>query len=356
MYQAIGLDLQGSSPEYAAKLQANLEATKAKLESANEAQLQTLTKQDLVGDTLEATIFSYFAMNNLQDDIAAQQADIISYRQPLYGKFSTSLTTSYWFGMPRNVSAAGLVMDVDRVLNSQVDKGNNVQNRMNFNQTTGNRLSAMEHLIPELMFSTEDAPAQGISAVKAIALASAAGQKIWTITQNNLELALTEMSLPSDTETEIRNSVNTGMVVTAHEQQINFNGWIGEGYIILDPDTGASAYKIAGGGNGGFISTDFADTLGFLGFAFGVIGASFLITLLLVISAIIAILLIADLVLDYSAINHRCSGLGDVIGLSVLASVAGLFFPLLFAIVLLYTSLIAAGASITVANSSSCRS
>jgi ABC-type Zn uptake system ZnuABC Zn-binding protein ZnuA len=118
VYQAIGLDLQGSSPEYAAKLQANLEATKAKLESANEAQLQTLTKQDLVGDTLEATIFSYFAMNNLQDDIAAQQADIISYRQPSYGKFSTSLTTSYWFGMPRNVSAAGLVMDVDRVLNS----------------------------------------------------------------------------------------------------------------------------------------------------------------------------------------------------------------------------------------------
>jgi len=82
VYQAIGLDLQGSSPEYAAKLQADLEATKATLEewseSADETQLQTLTKQDLVGDMLEATIFSYFAMNNLQDDIAAQQANIVS--------------------------------------------------------------------------------------------------------------------------------------------------------------------------------------------------------------------------------------------------------------------------------------
>ena len=57
----------------------------------------------------------------------------------------------------------------------------------------------------------------------------------------------------ADTETEIRNSVNAGMVVTAHEQSINFNGWIGEGYIILDPTTGAGAYKIAGGGNGGFL-------------------------------------------------------------------------------------------------------
>ena len=27
---------------------------------------------------LEATIFSYFTMNNLQDDIAAQQANIVS--------------------------------------------------------------------------------------------------------------------------------------------------------------------------------------------------------------------------------------------------------------------------------------
>jgi hypothetical protein len=252
-YQAIGLDLQGSSPEYAAKLQADLEATKAKLESADEAQLADLTKQDLVGNMLEATIFSYFAMNNLQDDIAAQQANIVNYRQPSYGKFSTSLSTSYWYGTPRSVTASGLVMDVDRVFNSQVDKDNIVQNRINFNKLNGNRLSAMEHLIPEQMFSTPEAPAQGISAVKAIALASAAGQKIWTITQDNLDVALAAINLHADSETEIRNGVNAGNVVTAHEQSINFNGWVGEGYIIVDPTTGAGAYKIAGGGNGAVI-------------------------------------------------------------------------------------------------------
>ena len=252
-YQAIGLDLQGSSPEYAAKLQADLEATKAKLESADEAQLADLTKQDLVGDMLEATIFSYFAMNNLQDDIAAQQANIVNYRLPSYGKFSTRLSTSYWYGTPRNVSASGLVMDVDRVFNSQVDKDNNVANRISFNQMTGSRLSAMEHLVPEQMFSTPEGQAEGISAVKAIALAAAQGQKIWTITRDNLDAALSAINLHADSETEIRNGVNAGNVVTAHEQSINFNGWVGEGYIIIDPTTGAGAYKIAGGGNGAFI-------------------------------------------------------------------------------------------------------
>ena len=269
-YQAIGLDLQGSSPEYAARLQADMEATKAKLESGDENQLADLSKQNLVGDMLEATIFSYFAMNNLQDDIAAQQADIVNYRLPSYGKFSTSLTTSYWFGTPRNVSASGLAMDVDRVFSSVADKNNDSKAWVNYNQMVGNRYSAMEHLIPEQMFSTESAPAQGISAVKAIALASAQGQKIWTITQENLDVALAAINLGTDSETEIRNGVNAGNVVTAHEQSINFNGWIGEGYIIIDPATGAGAYKIAGGGNGGLLTglAAFLDGLSWIALAF----------------------------------------------------------------------------------------
>ena len=108
----------------------------------------------------------------------------------------------------------------------------------------------MEHLVPEQMFSTEENKAEGISAVKAIAIAAAEGQKIYTITNENLETALANITLAEDTETEIRNSVNAGYVVTAHENQINFNGWLGEGYIITDPITGDAAYKISGGGNG----------------------------------------------------------------------------------------------------------
>jgi hypothetical protein len=46
----------------------------------------------------------------------------------------------------------------------------------------------MNHLVPEQMFSTETEKAQGISAVKALAIASQQGQKIWTITPDNLEL------------------------------------------------------------------------------------------------------------------------------------------------------------------------
>lgn len=94
-YEAIGLDLQGANVEQAARLKQRLEETKSKLEGAQATQLATLTKHDLVGDLLYGTVFNYFALNDLQDQIAAKSANMLSYRLPSYGTFSSSLTTQY---------------------------------------------------------------------------------------------------------------------------------------------------------------------------------------------------------------------------------------------------------------------
>jgi len=51
--------------------------------------------------------------------------------------------------------------------------------------------------------------------------------------------------------TEIRNALNAGKEVITHTDAVSVPGWSGAGYIITDPQTGAGAYKIAGGGNGG---------------------------------------------------------------------------------------------------------
>ena len=255
-YRAIGLDLQGASPEQAARLKQQLEQTKAKLESNDDIQLATLSKHELVGDLLYGTVFNYFALNDLQDRIAAQSANIISYRLPSYGTFSTNLTTQYWFGLPRNVEFGGLSMDIDKLKQHRISKTNNKDEDKAFSQSIGARMSAMEHLVPEQMFSTEVNKAQGISAVKALAIASAEGQKIWTIKKDNLNLALSQINLGTDAEADIRNAVNAGKIATTHEARINFNGWIGEGYTLIDPNTGAGAYMISGGGNGGDIELD----------------------------------------------------------------------------------------------------
>jgi hypothetical protein len=103
------------------------------------------------------------------------------------------------------------------------------------------------------MFSTEENLANGISAVKALQIAGAEGQRIWTITSENVDIAIPNLNLPDDIISEIRNSAAAGMEITAHEQPVNFYGSSQVGYIILDPATGAGAYKIGGGENGAFV-------------------------------------------------------------------------------------------------------
>jgi hypothetical protein len=56
----------------------------------------------------------------------------------------------------------------------------------------------------------------------------------------------------ADTKSEITNALNAGMEVTVHQSEITANGWTGSGFIILDPESGAGAYKISGGANGGY--------------------------------------------------------------------------------------------------------
>ena len=107
--------------------------------------------------------------------------------------------------------------------------------------------------MPEQMFSTVDNPAQGISAVKALAIAGAEGQKIWTIDQTNLNTALVAINLDADIENEIRSAVNAGKIATAHERPVAFAGTTVTGYLLIDPATGAGAYKISGGQNGGLL-------------------------------------------------------------------------------------------------------
>jgi|GEM_PF-5241152 len=136
------------------------------------------------------------------------------------------------------------------------------------------------------MFVNEQNPGEAISAVKALQKASAAGQRIYHITQTNQSTILANIHHDADTMAEIRNALNAGKEVITHTDAVSVPGWSGAGYIITDPDTGSGAYKIAGGGNGGFLII-----LGFLSiFLFAMISLSlFSISLFTGISALYAV-------------------------------------------------------------------
>jgi len=276
-FRAVGLNLQGINTEESVAVQQSIRGTLDKLEALGDNGIVNISKQELVGDLLYSVIYNYFSINDTLDHRNSSVNNVVSYRLPSFGLYGSTLQTSYWFGLPRNVSFTGLVMDVDHLASQSTSKDNSRGKTVDFIKSSGVFASAMEHLIPELMFSTEEAPAEGISAVKALVLAASAGQKIWTIDQNNLEEALGEINLHTDIENDIRNSVYAGNVATAHEAPVAFANSTATGYLLIDPDTGAGAYKISGGVNGGILEwlDDNAYWLGGLAFILGVAGGGF---------------------------------------------------------------------------------
>jgi hypothetical protein len=95
--------------------------------------------------------------------------------------------------------------------------------------------------------------AQGVSAVKAIAIAQAEGQRIYTINQSNTATALPKLPVGGTVGQEIQSAIQAGKEVTFHERGINAHGFSGYGYVITDPETGGGAYLIEGKGNGGIL-------------------------------------------------------------------------------------------------------
>jgi hypothetical protein len=221
------------------------------------------------------------------------------------------------------------MMDIQRYAVMNVAKDYNPASVISYNRQSGMRASAYEHLIPEKLFTDQTQPnaPQAISAVKALSLAAAQGQKIFTITQANQDIILPQINVDPDVMTEMQNALSAGKEVTVHQSPITQSGWIGTGYIITDPVTGAGAYKISGGANGTFLLFGLA-----LGLVFGiaVIGGSALMAGILGAIAF-SIGFINNFILDNQ--DNLAFNMGRLIGIVsgvVLATILGDFVLISF--------------------------
>jgi hypothetical protein len=223
-----------------------------------------LTKHTLTGNLLQTGILGYFAINDALDQLDARSLGVVTHRMPSFGTFATSLQPEYVYGVPRSVKLAGLSMDVDRIFTLAASTADKAEDAVVFFRTTGPRKSAFERLVPEQLFSTEEQPAEAISAVKALAIAASQGQKIYTITQANAA-QVNELTISAAMKQEITAAINAGKEVTVHQNPITYAGWTGEGYIVIDPETGAGAWKLSGGRNGGNGSSSSDEELALIG-------------------------------------------------------------------------------------------
>lgn len=251
-YFGIGLDLGRIAAQQLEGLQGSLEATKIKLEAED---FSGMGKDDLLGDLLYTTALAYFAELDVREYISAQTMGINQLRLPSANLFSYDLAImeSGLTGQALSASPGGLVMDVDHNLHIVKEKAGDKAKTVHYMQNIGMASSALEHGIPELIFSTNTDKAEGISAVKALQLANSQGMPIYTVTADNIATVLPQLTVDADVKSDISNAVNAGKVVTVSKSNIDFHGWQGCGYIIIDPETGDGAYRLSGGVNGGMI-------------------------------------------------------------------------------------------------------
>ncbi|MBI5075874.1 MAG: hypothetical protein HZB62_12010 [Nitrospirae bacterium] len=249
-FNAIALDIARITPEQMTALKTKLEATKAKLETQN---FTGLTKDDILGDLLYTTVLSYFAELDTMDFVTAKTMGVFSTRLPSAGRFFNALAVDYIWGVPVRTSASGLSMDIGLIRKLVKSPDGIKDKQVQFMMTSGMNSSALEHSVPEQLFSTPGSPAQGISAMKALKIANDQGIPILTINQENISTILPQLQLDAATLIDIQNAVNAGKEVTVSMTNINFNGWTGCGYIVINPNNGAGAYMISGGMNGAML-------------------------------------------------------------------------------------------------------
>ncbi len=251
----LGVAVAGGSvsPTLLQDLQTKLTNTKTKLESGDAGLIGTLTREDILGDMFHVGTLGYFGQYIALSHVAGQPQKARHQLPYGYGTFGYEPNVQRFFGIPKAITPGGVAVNVRLGWVVHSLDGDSTK-RLQLSLQTGILSSALEHVVPEQMFSTPTQPAQGVSAVKALQIASSQGQRIYHITQQNQTQALPNLHLDGLAISEITQALATGKEVIAHTDRISVPGWTGEGYFLFDPVSGSGAYKITGGGNGGFVS------------------------------------------------------------------------------------------------------
>jgi len=250
-YLNVPLVAQSVSPVFFQELQTKVEQTRAILESGDQSQVETLTREEILGDLFYAGGLGYFAQSIGLGQISNLQGGGSTKLEFGYGSYGYEPNLNTFFGITRGIQTGGVGVNMLFAISAESQDGN-VQARNQLRFQAGLISSALEHLVPEQMFSDPENSTQGFSSVRALELASQQGQQIFQIDQTNLGQVMPQLNLDISVEEDIRGSVRAGRVVITHTDNVSVPSFTGAGYIILDPDTLIGTYMITGGANGGF--------------------------------------------------------------------------------------------------------
>ncbi len=123
---------------------------------------------------------------------------------------------------------------------------------MRLELSAGAFVSATERGVFEKIYGSES-----VSTEKLLALANQQGIAIYTINRDNINQTLPLISAPANVKQSISDSVvNSGWIAVIPQRGLQVNQWFGYGWQILDPNSGAAGYLLAGYLTSGSVTTN----------------------------------------------------------------------------------------------------
>ncbi|KPK02138.1 MAG: hypothetical protein AMK71_03355, partial [Nitrospira bacterium SG8_35_4] len=202
-------------------------------------------RDDRLGELLHiAAMFHFARLDHFMDELSRSD-NIVNLRHPSESMAGMSFHTDYLFETPTTVSSVALTMDVDRDVTYPASRTNNSDAESWFMIQKGLRSSSLEHFTFEELMGFD-----AVSTVRMFALANQQSVPIYIVNSDNSE-RVPELQIASAEKQNILNAIYTGKTVLVPEKEIQYLDYSGIGYAVIDPGSGAGAYMISGGLNGG---------------------------------------------------------------------------------------------------------
>jgi len=261
MFHSVGVVGGSIAKSNSTNLQARVSQLQADLYAGI---ISSFNKESFMGDMFYAGMLGYFSMYSGLSRLKAHVGGVNHLLMPSLGTYGASANVTYLFGFPRSLGVGGIVMDIGNLVSVTSSKDGNNDSRFSFVLQSGVLSSALEHIVPEQMFSTATKKAEAISTVKLLGLAAQQGMPILHITLANSATTISQLKLDPLVISEIQSAVLSGKEVIVHQSNITAYGWSGSGYIIIDPLTGDGAYRISSLVNGGKFAYIYGVQIGYV--------------------------------------------------------------------------------------------
>jgi hypothetical protein len=205
----------------------------------------------IVGEFLNVAGLGYWAQQDLIGRLMARAQKIQKVNRFAVGIFAWEPSVEYSYGMPRRAVAGGLSTDIDINLTSMMSSDGRPDRVAIARMMEGQLSSHLEGSHWAIARNRRDNPNSGFSSSQIFQHLSAQGARIYAINGENVNAMLASLPIAESVKADIRAGVNAGLVAYVNDRPAAIGGWTGSGYVILDPQTGAGAYRISGGLNGG---------------------------------------------------------------------------------------------------------